>query len=302
VQGSGIGEVERIYFATLMNRLMEYAPAEAPHLDRPQPQSQPSYVGFSTLFVSFIALAAVVLYRVRPSIHWPELRRQPEPVSASAPKLVPTLADLSEENIRGKNVLVRVDLNILDADGTMTPLGPLEIEHALTVVHDLLKRGASKVVLAGHTHRDFPMGYVRQHLQEAADRQAVQLKLPKLRLKVFNKAEGSQRREMVKKEPEGGVILLDNLAADARESAEKPEARASLALELAQLADVYINDAPTASQEARASTVDIVPLVQVVAVGPTLAAELQAIAEQPEKRRRSALGKLPAVAAMQRVG
>jgi len=43
-------------------------------------------------------------------------------------------------------------------------------------------------------------------------------------------------------------------------------------------------------------------MVPVVAVGPTLAAELQAIAGQPEKRRRSALDRLPAVTAMQRVG
>jgi hypothetical protein len=303
VQGAGIGEVERIYFATLLIRLMDYAPAEAPRPDHPQPQSPPSYVALSTFFVSLILVAvAVVLYRVRPSIHWPELGRKLEPMSASSPKLVPTLADLSEEHIKGKHILVRVDLNILDVDGTLTPLGPLQMEQALTVVRELLKRGASKVILAGHTHRDFPMGYVRLHLQQLADRQTLQLKLPNLRLKVFNKAEGAQRQEVVKKEPEGSVILLDNLAADARESAEKPEDRASLAQELAQLADVYINDAPSASQEARASTVDIASLVQVVAVGPALAAELQAIAEQPEKRRRSALGNLPAVTAMQRVG
>src|SRR5262249_44490 len=61
VQGTGIGEVERIYFATLMNRLAEYAPAEAPQPDHPQPQPQPSYIALSTLFVSLIAFAAVVL-------------------------------------------------------------------------------------------------------------------------------------------------------------------------------------------------------------------------------------------------
>ena len=96
------------------------------------------------------------------------------------------------------------------------------------------------------------------------------------------------------------MILLDNLAADERETAERPENRVSLAQELAQLADVYINDAPRASQDARASTVEVVSMMPVVAVGPALAAELQAIAEQPEKRRRYALSKMPAVAAMQR--
>jgi 3-phosphoglycerate kinase len=146
------------------------------------------------------------------------------------------------------------------------------------------------------------MGYVRAHLQEVSDKEALEKNLAKLRIKVFNKAAGSQRHQVITKEPEGAVILLDNLAADGRESAEKPEDRASLALELAQLADVYINDAPNASQDLRASTVEIVSLVPVVAVGPALAAELQTIAEQPERRRQSALSKLPAVSAMQRVG
>ncbi len=107
---------------------------------------------------------------------------------------------------------------------------------------------------------------------------------------------------MIEKEPEGAVILLDNLAADERESAGRQEDRESLARELAKLADVYINDAPSASQDARASTVEVVSLMPVVAVGPALAAELQGLAEQPEKRRQSTLRKLPAVTAMRRAG
>src|SRR5262249_22704354 len=107
-------------------------------------------------------------------------------------------------------------------------------------------------ILVGHTHRDFPMGYVRVHLQEVSDKQTLELKLPKLRLKVFNKAEGSPRQEMVKKEPEGGVILLDNLAADTRESAEKPEDRASLARRRPRLAMVYTNKQRKGSKATRA--------------------------------------------------
>jgi phosphoglycerate kinase len=209
---------------------------------------------------------------------------------------------LAEEDIKGKRVLVRVDLNILDADGTLMSMGPSQIQQTLAVVRELLRRRASKIILAAHTHRDLPMGYVRRLLEEVSDKEALEKKLPKLHFKVFNKAEGGQRQEVIKREPEGAVILLDNLAADEREGAEKPEDRAALAQDLAQLADVYINDAPSASQDARASTVEVVSLVPVVAVGPALAAELQAIAEQPERRRRSALSKLPAVTAMQRVG
>src|SRR5262249_22438877 len=157
-----------------------------------------------------------------------------------------------------------------------------------------------KIILAAHAHRDLPMGYVRTRLQEVSGKEALEKKLPKLRFKVFNKAEGEQRREMIHKEPKGSIILLDNLAADARESAQEPEERASLAKDLAEWAEAYTNDAPIASQEARASTVEIVPLVSVVAVGPALAEKLQSIADQPESRRRSALRKLPAIAAMQR--
>jgi hypothetical protein len=302
-QGTSVGEVERIYFATLMNTLMDYAPPKAmPPPGNLEPQPQPSHISWVLVRIGVIlAVTAVVLYRFRVGVPWRNPFRKPES-PASLPRLVRTLADLSEEDIRGKRVLVRVDLDILAVDGTLTSMGPLQMQQTLAVVRELLKRRASKVILAAHTHRDLPMGYVRRHLEEVSDKDAMEKKQPKLRFKVFNKAEGGQRQEVVKKEPEGTVILLDNLAADAREGAEKPEDRASLARELAVLSDVYINDAPNASQETRASTVDIVFLIPVVAVGPALAAELLAIAEQPEKRRRSALNRLPGVTAMQRVG
>lgn len=305
-EGTSIGEVERIYFATLMNTLMDYAPPDVtPQSYTPQSQPGPSHVATSALLRIFLLLAAatVVWYRFRTRVPRRSVVRKLKPVPAvpaSPPKFAPTLADLPEGDIKGKRVLVRVDLNILDVDGTLMPIGPSRIQQTIIVVRELLNRDASKIILAAHTHRDLPMGYVRRYLQEVSDEEALEKKLPKLRFKVFNKAEGGRRQEVIEKEPEGAVILLDNLAADERETAERPEDRASLAQELAQLADVYINDAPSASQDARASTVDVVPLVPVVAVGPTLAAELQDIAEQPEKRRRSTLSKLPAVSAMQR--
>jgi hypothetical protein len=303
VQGTSIGEVERIYFATLMNKLMDYAPPDvAPQSNAPQSQPAPSHTATSVLlWLSLILAAAIVFwYRFRTRVPRLSVVRKVEPSPASLPKFAPTLADLPEADIKGKRVLVRVDLNILDVDGTLMPVGPARIQQTVTVVRELLNRGASKIILAAHTHRDLPMGYVRRHLQEVSDEEALEKKLPKLRFKVFNKAEGGRRQEVIEKEPEGTVILLDNLAADERESAEKAEDRASLARELAELGDVFINDAPSASQDARASTVEVVSLVPVVAVGPALAAELQDIAEQPEKRRRSTLRKLPAVSAMQR--
>ena len=305
MQGTTIGEVERIYFATLMNKLMDYAPPDiTPHSYTLQPQSGSSHIDRSVLLrISLIlAAATVVFYRYRARVPRRNLVRKPEPERASPLKFVPTLADLSEEDIKGKRVLVRVDLDILDVDGTLMSVGPSRIQQTIIVVRELLKRGASKIIVAGHTHRDLPMGYVRRHLQEVSDEEALEKKLQKLRFKVFNKAEGGQRQEVIEKEPEGAVILLDNLAADERENAERQEDRESLARELAKLADVYINDAPSAAQDARASTVEVVSLVPAVAVGPTLAAELQGLAEQPEKRRQSTLRKLPAVTAMRRAG
>src|SRR5262249_7004246 len=106
VQRTSIGEVERIYFATVMNRLMDYAPLdETPQPTNPQHQSRRSNAALSAFFVSLIlAGTAVVLYRVRPSIHWPDLGRRPGPTTASSPQLVPTLADLPEEHIKDKRV------------------------------------------------------------------------------------------------------------------------------------------------------------------------------------------------------
>ena len=73
--------------------------------------------------------------------------------------------------------------------------------------------------------------------------------------------------------PDGGVLVLENLRFHAGEEANDPEFSASLA----DLADLYVNDAFSCAHRAHASTVGVTHHLPSVA-GRAMAAELQALA------------------------
>jgi len=151
-----------------------------------------------------------------------------------------TLDDLGD--IRGKRVLVRVDFNVpLDEKGNIT--NDRRIVGALPTLRRLLDGGAA-LILMSHlgqpegdpTAPDFREKNSRLTMDRVAERLQQRLGRP---VHKVNEVVGPTVTAAVQKLQPGDVLLLENLRFHPGEKAKDKE----FARELANLADVYVNDA-----------------------------------------------------------
>jgi phosphoglycerate kinase len=151
---------------------------------------------------------------------------------------------LTEAQVSGKRVLVRVDFNVPLKDGVIED--DTRIKGALPTIQWLVDHDA-RVILCSHLGR--PKGKVVEDLRLApvADRLSELLGRPVTQLPEIT---GDKVAQAIDGMSNGDVVLLENLRFDPRE--EKNDA--SLARELANLADLYVNDAFGAAHRAHAST------------------------------------------------
>lgn len=176
-----------------------------------------------------------------------------------------TLDDL--DALGGRTVFVRVDFNVPLADGRVQDA--TRIEAALPTLTELLAAGA-RLVLASHCGR--PKGQVdpRFSLRPVADELARLLERPVLFAEdCVGEAAGSRVAEL----DDGGVCLLENLRYHAGETANDP----LFADALAQLAEVYVDDAFGAAHRAHASVVGIAERLGDKAAGRLLVREVEVL-------------------------
>jgi phosphoglycerate kinase len=161
---------------------------------------------------------------------------------------LPTLEDLPVTT--GTGALVRVDFNVPLHDGHIDD--DLRIVTAVPTLRWLLDRGA-RVVACGHLGR--PKGAPDPALSMAP----VAARLGALlgAAVPLTPLEGPARDDAVGALPPGGVLLLENLRFDPRETADDPAFAAALCAGL----DVYVNEAFGASHRAHASIVGPPPLL-----------------------------------------
>jgi phosphoglycerate kinase len=145
-----------------------------------------------------------------------------------------TLADLP--NLQGKRVLVRVDFNVpLDAAGNIT--NDRRIQAALPTIQELLDRGASVIVMS---HLGRPKGNPEKDAPYKMDRAAERLgQLLGRPVRKVDDAGGPATAAAVQNLKPGAVLVLENLRFHAGEQSGDP----AFARQLAQFADVYVNDA-----------------------------------------------------------
>ncbi|MDR2396477.1 MAG: phosphoglycerate kinase [Puniceicoccales bacterium] len=168
--------------------------------------------------------------------------------------------------VEGKQVFVRVDFNVpLDAQGNVSD--ETRIVAALPTIQFLLERGA-KVILASHLGRPKGQVVTKYSLRPVARTLATKLNQPVLFLE---DCIGNVVKEAVQEMAENSIVLLENLRFHAEEEANDLEFSKSLA----QLADVYVNDAFGTAHRAHASTVGMVEFVPQKAVGFLIEKELQ---------------------------
>ncbi|MEY8341157.1 phosphoglycerate kinase [Adlercreutzia muris] len=156
---------------------------------------------------------------------------------------------IDDENFAGKRVLVRVDFNApVDAEGNVTD--DTRIRAALPTINKLIGDGA-RVILASHRGRpagegfeeSFSLGPIARRLQELLGRDIV----------LSRALVGPDAQEVADALEDGDVLLLENIRFDAREKKNDP----AFARALADLADVYVNDAFGTAHRAHASTAGV---------------------------------------------
>ncbi len=165
-----------------------------------------------------------------------------------------TLRDIEVGN---KRVLVRVDFNVpLDEEaGVITD--DSRIRAALPTIKYLIDQGA-RIILCSHLGR--PKGRVVEKLRLAVVGQRLSQILGR-QVVVTRDCIGSEVEKAIEKLKGGDVLLLENI----RFHPEEEENDASFAQALAQLADIYINDAFGASHRTHASIVGITNYLPAVA-------------------------------------
>jgi len=210
-------------------------------------------------------------------------------------RLVPVLTDLPLEEIEGKRVLVRADLNFLNQWGSLT--SNASFEHLLPTLRFLQEHKATKIILLG-TAQSAARG-VKEifNMQRIGDALQLQLNLPVFILRGWS---GSDVANLVDQTPPGHIVLLGNIGADPREKEENEKKRQALADEiLATLKiELYVNDAPQASKHVYASTSELARKVPKAVAGPLLDEVISGQGIFSKKQQNSAIRKLPGARAL----
>lgn len=165
-----------------------------------------------------------------------------------------TLHDL---DFAGRTVLLRADFNVpmksTEAGKVITDDG--RIRAALPTINELRDAGARVVVVA---HLGRPKGVANPDLSLApvAARLAELISAPVALAPDIPSAEA-----LVSSLPAGGVVLLENIRFDARETSKDEQERESLARELANLADCFVSDGFGVVHREQASVTDVARLL-----------------------------------------
>jgi phosphoglycerate kinase len=175
-----------------------------------------------------------------------------------------TFRTLDHADVKGKRVLMRVDLNVPYENGVVSDA--TRIERAAPSITELADKGA-KVILLSHFGR--PKGVdPKQSLKPVAAEVAHTIKRP---IKFVSDCTGDEAEKAVAEMKSGDIVCLENTRFHAGEEKNDPE----FIKALAKLGDLYVNDAFSVSHRAHASTEGLSHLLPAFA-GRTLQAELEA--------------------------
>ena len=156
------------------------------------------------------------------------------------------VADLPDHRITGSRILVRVDFNVpLDSSGRITD--DIRIVRALPTLKYLLERGG-RPVLTSHLGRpkgsrdpSFSLRPVADHLGELLD----------FPVRFCPELVGPEVQQAVGELADGELLLLENTRFHDGEKKNDPD----LSRALAELGDLFVNDAFGSAHRAHASTV-----------------------------------------------
>jgi phosphoglycerate kinase len=155
-------------------------------------------------------------------------------------------------DVQGRRVLVRVDLNVpIDENGVVGD--DTRIRAALPTIQQL-RAGGARVILMSHLGRPKGERNPKYSLAPVAGRLSELLGAP---VSFADDCVGATADAAVAELADGDVLLLENLRYHAAEEAND----AAFAAQLAELADLYVNDAFGAAHRAHASTEGVAHLL-----------------------------------------
>ncbi|WP_265570511.1 phosphoglycerate kinase [Sphingomicrobium nitratireducens] len=176
-----------------------------------------------------------------------------------------TLDDLPQD-LRGKRVLVRADLNVPMADGDVTD--DTRLRAVLPTITELADKGAI-VLLLSHFRR--PEGRKRPDMSTALLVSPLH-ELTGRSVKFIEDCQGEEAARAISIMLPGNIGILENTRFHEGETQNDP----ALAAGMAALGDFYVNDAFSAAHRAHASTVGITEHLPSFA-GRAMEAELKAL-------------------------
>src|SRR5450755_778901 len=181
---------------------------------------------------------------------------------------------LDHVDVKGKRVLVRVDLNVPVENGVVTDA--TRIERMAKAITEIADKGA-KVILLSHFGR--PKGLdLKNSLKPVAAEVAHIIKRP---VKFVDDCIGEAAERAVAAMKNGDIVCLENTRFYPGEEKNDPAFVAALA----KLGDLYVNDAFSVAHRAHASTEGLSHLLPAFA-GRTLQAELEAFEKVLDKPAR----------------
>jgi len=173
---------------------------------------------------------------------------------------------IEDIEVQGKRVFCRVDFNVpIDADGTIAD--DTRIQASLPTIRYLIEHGA-RLILASHLGRPkgkpdpaYSLCPVATHLSNLLGKQVI----------MAPDCVGDNIKLLSNQLQNGSVMLLENVRFHPGETDNDPE----FAAQLAELADIYVNDAFGSAHRAHASTEGVAKLLHPAVSGYLMEKELK---------------------------
>ncbi len=175
---------------------------------------------------------------------------------------------LKDVNVKGKRVLLREDLNVPMHEGNI--LDYKRIDASLETLRYLSDRGA-KTIVVSHLGRPDGKPEAKYGMKPVANALASRLSTD---VTFATDVVGPSAHEAIEQMHAGDIVMLENVRFEPGEEQNDPH----FAQQLAQLADVYVDDAFATAHRAHASTAGVAQYLPSYA-GFLMQAEIQALSK-----------------------
>ncbi|HCI03313.1 MAG: phosphoglycerate kinase [Candidatus Peribacteraceae bacterium] len=186
---------------------------------------------------------------------------------------------LKDQNLSGKRVLLRAGFDVPIENGEVQDTTRIE---ALVPTMKHIIDGGGKLIIMAHQGRP-----KAKRVPEMSQKPLVSVldKLLSVSVKFCSQCRGEEAKKMINELSEGEVLLLENLRYEKEEKSKDETERDSFGKELAELGDIYVNDAFTNCHRDHASMTSV-PKFLPGCMGFAVQSELEGLSKAIEDPKR----------------